>query len=138
MKKRHPVFLVSPTNDPFSRRQVVMKLGTGGRLMEPEYMWETSLDPSTVVDTFVACGVLYGVERDRRRRALKVAFAVDLYDGRIADQLDIPVVNVYRRMTRMNYNPRLPVSHTMAGHWWQLVNENVVRVPNLIFFSFFN
>ncbi len=65
--------------------QVVMKLDTSR--LEPEYMWEMSLDPSTVSDTFVACGILYGVERDRRRKALKVAFAVDLYDSRIADQV---------------------------------------------------
>ncbi len=62
-----------------------MKLDTSR--LEPEYMWEMSLDPSTVSDTFVACGILYGVERDRRRKALKVAFAVDLYDSRIADQV---------------------------------------------------
>ncbi len=86
-----------------------MKLSTEGPLLRPEYMWETSLDPATVADTFVACGVLYGIERDRRRKGLKVSFAVDLYDGRIADQLDIPIVNVYKRMTMVNYNPRLPV-----------------------------
>ncbi len=124
-----------------------MKLGTKRAALEPEYMWETSLDPSTVADTFVACGVLYGVEADRgvRRsgggggrgrgqRGLKVAFAVDLYDSRVVDRLDIPVVNVYRRMTMINYNPRLPVGQLRAysygtsySYYCTVQNESLYR-----------
>ncbi len=80
--------------------------------LQPEYMWEMSIDPNSLVESFITCGVWYAVER-ARDGAMEISLAIDLYRNHVT-HLHVPFADAYGQMTMLNYNPRLPVSQNFT------------------------
>ena len=61
-----------------------------------------------VADTFIVCGVLYGVDRVTERDT-RIRFALDLYKNTMLE-IELPFTNPFKFTTALGYNPRINVS----------------------------
>ncbi|KAJ4434954.1 hypothetical protein ANN_23526, partial [Periplaneta americana] len=86
---------------PTTNHTIVMKVNTEGR-MEPQYMWNISINNHLFGEMFVACGVLYAVDSVTERNS-KIRFALDLYKNQLLD-VNLPFTNPFRWTTMVGYN----------------------------------
>ena len=77
--------------------------------LNPQYMWNISLNHHQMADTFIVCGVLYGVDHVEQRDT-RIRFALDLYKNKLLD-VELPFSNPFKYTTSLGYNPRLNVRY---------------------------
>lgn len=87
---------------------VILKLN-GTRV---EYAWNLTLDHHTVGETFIMCGILYGVESVSSHRT-HIKFAYDLYNDKELKQLEkIEFTNPFMSTSYIGYNSRYQYLYT--------------------------
>lgn len=115
------IWLVYPNLYSDTNTTIVMKLN-GTR---PEYVWNLTIDYSEVGETFVLCGVLYGVE-SVKAPSTHIAFAYDLYTNReLSVEMGVEKVaftNPFLSTVYIGYNPLYRYLYT-----WD--NGNILEYP---------
>ncbi|XP_023337946.1 uncharacterized protein LOC111708717 isoform X2 [Eurytemora carolleeae] len=71
---------------------------------ELTWAWNITLNHNLVGDMFIACGVLYAVDRTDTRDT-KIRLALDLYTHQMLE-IELPFTNPFRHTTMLGYNPR--------------------------------
>ncbi|KAK9877449.1 hypothetical protein WA026_018559 [Henosepilachna vigintioctopunctata] len=92
------IFPVPETNN-----TAIMKVDE--QTMEPQNIWNVSVQHKRVGDMFVVCGVLYAVD-SVTERSTSIRFALDLYRGILLD-VNLAFTNPFKRTTMIEYNHRL-------------------------------
>ncbi|KAL3289098.1 hypothetical protein HHI36_003539 [Cryptolaemus montrouzieri] len=97
------IFAVPETNN-----TAIMKVDE--HVMEPQYIWNVSVQHKRVGDMFVVCGVLYAVD-SVTERSTSIRFALDLYRGVLLD-VNLAFSNPFKKTTMIGYNHRLKELYT--------------------------